>query len=63
ARQRACVESAARHIERLMADDASALEFVADDLLRCADALQDLVGRIGTEDVLGTIFTRFCMGK
>jgi tRNA modification GTPase len=63
ARQRACVEAATRHVERLMADDVSALEFVADDLLRCADALQELVGRIGTEDVLGTIFTRFCMGK
>lgn len=63
ARQRACVESAARHIERLMSDDASALELVAEDLLRCADTLQDLVGRIGTEDVLGAIFTRFCMGK
>jgi tRNA modification GTPase len=63
ARQRACVETAARHIERLMADDVSALEFVADDLLRCAEALQDLVGRIGTEVVLGAIFTRFCMGK
>ncbi len=63
ARQRACVEAAARHVDRLMADDVSALEFVADDLLRCADALQELVGRIGAEDVLGTIFTRFCMGK
>jgi tRNA modification GTPase len=63
ARQLACVETAARHIERLMADDVSALEFVADDLLRCADALQDLVGRIGTEDVLESVFTRFCMGK
>jgi tRNA modification GTPase len=63
ARQRACLQAAARHVERLMADDVTALEFVAEDLLRCADALQELVGRIGTEDVLGTIFTRFCMGK
>lgn len=63
ARQRCCIETAARHIERLMADEVDALEFVADDLLRCSDALQELVGRIGSEDVLGSIFTRFCMGK
>lgn len=63
ARQRNCVEAAARHARRLMADDLTALELVADELLRCADALEGLVGRIGTEDVLGSVFSRFCMGK
>lgn len=63
ARQRACVEAAARHAERLMADHPPALELAADELLRCADALQELMGRIGTEDVLGAVFSRFCMGK
>ncbi len=63
ARQRACVEAAARQVARLMADDFSALELVADDLLRCADILQELLGRIGAEDILGAVFSRFCMGK
>ena len=63
ARQRACIETAARHVERLMAEEVDALELVAADLGRCADALQELTGRIGTEDILGSVFSRFCMGK
>jgi tRNA modification GTPase len=63
ARQRDCVEAAARQVEKLMADDLSALELVAEDLLRCSDRLQELVGRIGTQDILGAVFSRFCMGK
>ncbi len=38
-------------------------ELVAEDLRGAVDALAGLVGRIGTEEVLGTIFARFCIGK
>jgi tRNA modification GTPase len=63
ARQRRCVEVASRHAERLVADDNQALEIVADELLHCSRALEELMGRIGIEDILGSVFSRFCMGK
>ena len=38
-------------------------ELVAEDLRGAVEALSGLVGRIGTEEVLGAIFARFCIGK
>ena len=63
ARQRACVEEASRLAERLMAEEHLGLEFVAEDLLLCTQTLEELMGRIGIEDILGSVFSRFCMGK
>jgi tRNA modification GTPase len=63
ARQRRCVEVASRHAERLVTDDTLALEIIADELLRCSRALEELLGPIGVEDILGSVFSRFCMGK
>lgn len=60
-RQKGCVDEAARHLRLAMSNDA--LEFVAEDLRTCVARLQGLVGRIDSEDVLGSIFARFCMGK
>ncbi len=62
-RQRGHIESAARHLQSAMAEEATALELVAEDLRQCSASLQSLMGRIGTEDILGSIFSRFCMGK
>ncbi len=39
------------------------LELVAEDLRGALRALASLVGDIGVEEVLGTIFARFCIGK
>ncbi len=63
ARQRGCVETASRLAERLMAEEHLGLEFVAEDLLLCTQTLEELMGRIGIEDILGSVFSRFCMGK
>ena len=38
-------------------------ELVAEDLRGAVAALAGLVGQIGTEEVLGAIFARFCIGK
>lgn len=38
-------------------------ELMAEELRTAAAALQTLVGRIDVEDVLGSIFARFCIGK
>ena len=40
-----------------------AFELVAEELRGAVEALAGLVGRIGTEEVLGAIFGRFCIGK
>ncbi len=38
-------------------------ELQAEELRLAADALGQIVGRVGVEDVLGQIFGRFCIGK
>jgi len=42
---------------------AIAPEIAADDLRRAADALARVTGAIGVEDVLGEVFSTFCIGK
>jgi tRNA modification GTPase len=62
-RQKACIEGAARHLQKAMSHQDQALELVAEDLRLVARDLEALMGRIGVEDILGSIFSRFCMGK
>ena len=62
-RQKACIDAAARHLQKAMSHQDQALELVAEDLRRVSHDLEALMGRIGVEDILGTIFSRFCMGK
>jgi tRNA modification GTPase len=38
-------------------------EFVAEELRSALDAVGDVVGRVDTEDLLGRIFSTFCIGK
>jgi tRNA modification GTPase len=38
-------------------------ELAADDLRRAAAALSRVTGSIGVEDVLGEVFSTFCIGK
>ena len=38
-------------------------EMVGDDLRRAADALARVTGAIGVEDILGEVFSTFCIGK
>jgi tRNA modification GTPase len=38
-------------------------EMAGDDLRRAADALSRVTGAIGVEDVLGEVFSTFCIGK
>lgn len=62
ARQRRCLEQASealREAERL----GLPAEVVADQLRQASDALGRLSGRIDVEEVLGSIFSTFCIGK
>lgn len=38
-------------------------EFVAEDVRAAARALESLLGKIGVEDILGAVFSEFCIGK
>lgn len=48
---------------RWMYEGAEASELVAAELRMAARSLEVLVGRIGVEDLLGEIFSSFCIGK
>lgn len=62
-----------RHLEELgitiaglktaVGSDGSPLELRAEDLRTASDALGRLTGRIDVEDLLGVIFSEFCVGK
>jgi tRNA modification GTPase len=47
----------------LLADPGSDTELAAIDLRDALDALGEIPGRVDTEDLLGVIFSRFCIGK
>lgn len=66
--------SRARHLHHLahaqaaasdseVALDAGGLELVGENLRSIGQALDELVGRIGSEDVLDEVFSTFCIGK
>ena len=65
ARHNGCLEQAARALEAGLQqlDDGAAPEFVALDLREALESLGSIVGRTDTEDLLGVIFSRFCIGK
>lgn len=54
----ASTRSAMDHIAR-----DSGAEFASEDVRLAARALASLVGEIGVEDVLGAVFSEFCIGK
>lgn len=61
ARQRRAVEEAAAALDEAQGE--SALELKAESLRGAALALERLIGRVGVEDVLDDVFSRFCIGK
>ncbi|ARN81322.1 tRNA uridine-5-carboxymethylaminomethyl(34) synthesis GTPase MnmE [Methylocystis bryophila] len=62
ARQRAELEEARERLGAALQGD-KAPELVAEDLRLAARALQRIAGAVDVEDLLGLIFSRFCIGK
>ncbi len=65
ARHRREIEEARRAMLNFLdvAKEGGATELAAEDLRIAADALARLTGRLDVEDVLGQIFSEFCIGK
>ncbi|HWB04657.1 MAG TPA: tRNA uridine-5-carboxymethylaminomethyl(34) synthesis GTPase MnmE [Verrucomicrobiales bacterium] len=65
ARHKACLERAAAALSAGLQqlDAGAAPEFVSMDLRDALTALGEVAGLVSTEDLLGVIFSRFCIGK
>jgi tRNA modification GTPase len=62
-RHRRAFQDARDALAATLKPDVAEWELIAEDLRRAAAAMDRIVGRIGAEDVLGTIFARLCVGK
>ena len=63
ARHRRRLVEAAEAVRLANSHLAVAPELAGDDLRRAADALGRVTGAIGVEDILGEVFSTFCIGK
>lgn len=65
ARHQACLESARSFLDaaRQALRDGLSPEFVAEELRAALDSVGDVVGKADNEDLLGKIFSTFCIGK
>jgi tRNA modification GTPase len=61
ARHRAALQAAADHLEA--AERADLPELRGEDLRLAMRALGRITGHVGVEDILDTVFSRFCIGK
>lgn len=61
-RHLAALASAAQHIEAAARQRAT-LEFFAEELRLAQNALSEITGEFSADDLLGEIFSRFCIGK
>jgi tRNA modification GTPase len=62
-RHRRAFQDARHALASALSPDAAEPELIAEDLRQAAFAMDQIVGRIGVEDVLGEIFARLCVGK
>ena len=65
ARHQACLKSASAYLEaaRGAIEKGLSPEFIAIELRAGLDAVGDVAGRLDAEELLGGIFSRFCIGK
>ena len=50
-------------VESSLQDMASMGDLLAEDVRLALRSIETLVGRVGVEDILGEIFSSFCIGK
>jgi tRNA modification GTPase len=57
------VEESIRFLNDALQKDSAALELMAEDVRKAAAALAGITGRVEVEELLGQIFSEFCIGK
>ncbi len=57
------VQERLRQADALLAHSTAALELIAEELRLAQAALSEITGRFTSDDLLGVIFSRFCIGK
>ena len=62
-RQRNCLYQAKIALERVQSNASAPAEIIGVELRLALAALAELVGKTTTEDILGRIFSKFCVGK
>jgi tRNA modification GTPase len=62
ARQRSAIDGAVRALADAGRKSVP-LEILAEDLRRACFALEELIGKVGVEEILDSLFARFCIGK
>jgi tRNA modification GTPase len=62
-RHRQAIVESIRYLNEILSHPQAPLELVAELMRKTAKVLDALTGRIESEDVLGQIFSRFCIGK
>jgi tRNA modification GTPase len=66
ARHVQALQRTGRHLQRALALGArrdTPLELLAEELRLAHDALGEITGQFSADDLLGEIFSRFCIGK
>ena len=63
ARHAALIAAAQEDLSRALGVFCEQPELAAEDVRNAAKSLEGITGRIGSEDVLASIFSRFCIGK
>jgi tRNA modification GTPase len=64
-RHQSCLQNAARFCDaaRKAVEDQLSAEFIAVELRAALDAVGEVVGKVDSEELLGMIFSTFCIGK
>ncbi len=64
-RHRVCLERCRENLDRAIRGDKSnyPIEIISTDVKQALDALDELVGKTTPDDILGRIFSKFCIGK
>jgi len=65
ARHRQKLQQAAKHLRaaKKKMSQSDSPELIAFDLRQAANAIDEITGRVYTEDILQRIFSKFCIGK
>jgi tRNA modification GTPase len=65
ARQIAAVTKAAKSVDKALEsiNNGMGYEFTAFDLKEASSALEEIIGKVTTDDILNNIFANFCIGK